>query len=569
MSKLSRLGNPPGAALVLACVTAAIASTTAYAQRLDEAPWRPGAKAQLSPDTAMPRAVWQPPANAIYDNGPRTSGTAPGCSGDSGNASILQDTALTMSTFGAGHAVSSGFRVAEDFVVPSGQTWNVTGANFFAYQTNSGATSTINAVNVRIWNGVPGTGSVVCGDPTTNRMDATAASGIFRTLESAPDCTRPIMVQHVDLSSCPPLAAGTYWIDWQTGGSLASGPWAPPIVIAGQSTTGNAMQFDPTAGTWAALLDGGSGTAQGLPFVLEGPAGPALAIDAAAAVLTDSCAANPAQDNGVVEPGETVDIAVPVSASGGNFTNVVASLALPAPGSVVYVVSSANLGTLNAGQSATANFRIRVEKSFTCLSDFTLPLAVTSNEGNATGSIDVTVGASASPVPADVPVAIPDNSPTGISSTIAVSQNLTLTDLKVRVRATHTWVGDLIVRLTSPAGTTVTLLDRPGVPVSTNGCNNNDLDVTFADGQPDPEAICNAAGTNVPWPVTDAGPTQPLSAFDGQNALGNWVLTISDNATIDTGTLVDWELIPTPGFEGGCEVCGGLGDLIFEDGFDP
>ncbi len=569
MSKLSRLGNPHGAVLAAACMTAAIASATAHAQRLDEAPWRPGAKAQLSPDTTVPRAVWQPPANAIYDNGPLTSGTAPGCSGDGGNASILQDATLSMSMFGAGHAVSSGFRVAEDFVVPSGQTWNVTGANFFAYQTNSGATSTMNAVNVRIWNGVPGTGTVVCGDTTTNRMTATAASGIFRTLESAPDCTRPVMVQHVDLSSCPPLAAGTYWIDWQTGGSLASGPWAPAIAIAGQATTGNAMQFDANSSSWVALLDAGSGTTQGLPFVLEGPAGPALAIDAAAAVLTDSCAANPAQDNGVVEPGETVDIAVPVSASGGNFTNVVASLALPAPGSVVYVVSSANLGNLNAGQSATAHFRIRVEKSFTCLSDFTLPLAVTSSEGNASGSIDVTVGASASPAPADVPLAIPDNSPAGISSTITVSQNLTLTDLKVHVRATHTWVGDLIVRLTSPAGTTVTLLDRPGVPASTNGCSNNDIDVTFADGQPDPEAVCDAAGTSAPWPVTDAGPTQPLSVFDGQNALGNWVLTISDNAGIDTGTLVDWELIPTPAFEGGCEVCGGLGDLIFEDGFEP
>ena len=27
------------------------------------------------------------------------------------------------------------------------------------------------------------------------------------------------------------LTEGTYWIDWQTGGTLASGPWAPPIAI--------------------------------------------------------------------------------------------------------------------------------------------------------------------------------------------------------------------------------------------------------------------------------------------------------------------------------------------------
>ncbi len=63
------------------------------------------------------------------------------------------------------------------------------------------------------------------------------------------------------------LPAGTYWLDWNADGVLASGPWAPPISILGQTTTGNAIQYTTS---WAAALDTATGTQQGIPFVLEG-----------------------------------------------------------------------------------------------------------------------------------------------------------------------------------------------------------------------------------------------------------------------------------------------------------
>ncbi len=63
------------------------------------------------------------------------------------------------------------------------------------------------------------------------------------------------------------LPAGTYWLDWQVGGSLASGPWAPAITILGQTTTGNAMQQTVSTGVWANFIDVGP---QGLPFIIEG-----------------------------------------------------------------------------------------------------------------------------------------------------------------------------------------------------------------------------------------------------------------------------------------------------------
>jgi len=77
---------------------------------------------------------------------------------------------------------------------------------------------------------------------------------------------RPIM--KVDATINTTLPAGTYWVQWQYTGSLASGPWAPPVTISGQSTTGNALQNQ--AGTWLALTDVGP---QGLPFIINGTSG--------------------------------------------------------------------------------------------------------------------------------------------------------------------------------------------------------------------------------------------------------------------------------------------------------
>ena len=66
------------------------------------------------------------------------------------------------------------------------------------------------------------------------------------------------------------LPPGTYWVDWQAAGSLASGPWVPPVTILGQTTTGDAKQ--QVTGTWGPVLDGTY--PQGLPFVVRGTVTP-------------------------------------------------------------------------------------------------------------------------------------------------------------------------------------------------------------------------------------------------------------------------------------------------------
>ena len=236
-----------------------------------------------------------PQGVVIYDNGPLITHPTGGAGGAA--ASAVQ-TAAGLTVYGFGQQLSANNRVADDFTVPVGQSWVLDSVVLFGYQT--GATTgapTMNNVNLQIWNGVPNaTGSVVVfGDTTTNRLATSVFSNIYRVLDTGLTATnRPIFANTVTLGVT--LTAGTYWLDWQTGGTLASGPWAPPISILGQTTTGNALQ-KIGAGAWAPLVDGTS--PQGLPFVLQGPnvivAPFANSVDAAG--------------NGVFQPNETVVMA--------------------------------------------------------------------------------------------------------------------------------------------------------------------------------------------------------------------------------------------------------------------
>jgi len=210
--------------------------------------------------------TWQGPEAVLYDNGPLV--THPGGGAGGADASAVQ-TALLMSTYGFGHALTSGYRIADDFSF-SDTEWDIQTITFFAYQTGSSTTSTINHVNMQIWNGQPGGGgSVIFGDTSTNRLGSSSWSNIYRVLDTGlTDTQRPIMANVVNVGTN--LLAGTYGLDWQTGGTLTSGPWAPPITMLGVTTTGNALQFDPATSTWNPAIDSGASAQQGFPFVIEG-----------------------------------------------------------------------------------------------------------------------------------------------------------------------------------------------------------------------------------------------------------------------------------------------------------
>jgi hypothetical protein len=209
------------------------------------------------------------PARVIYNNGPLVN--LPGGGAGGADASTLQS-AILLNSYGFGHQVSAGNRIADEITL--GTRSRLQKIKFYAYQTGSTTTSTMTAVNLRIWNGPPNnpTSGIIYGDTTTNRMTSTTWSNSYRVIDTnLTDTTRPIMVNTVSLDIT--LDPGTYWLDWQTNGSLSSGPWAPPITRNGQTTTGNALHYLSDSGSWGAALDSGTSTEQGFPFIIEGERG--------------------------------------------------------------------------------------------------------------------------------------------------------------------------------------------------------------------------------------------------------------------------------------------------------
>lgn len=232
----------------------------------------------------------------IYDNGPMV--THPGIGEEDPSLSVLQSD-LDMVTFGTGFQVSEDYRVADDFTITTPCT--IDSIAFFGYQTGSTTTSTFTAINLRIWDGIPGDegSNIIWGDTITNIMSSTSFTNIFRVNISDMESTlRPIMVVYAVTEGLQ-LNPGTYWLDWQSEGSLASGPWANPITILGETTTGNALQYQNFG--WHPIMDIGQ---QGLPFEIYGEFG-------AVVTLNDIGVTNlVAPTSGVLTSSETVTIEI-------------------------------------------------------------------------------------------------------------------------------------------------------------------------------------------------------------------------------------------------------------------
>ena len=116
-----------------------------------------------------------------------------------------------------------------------------------------------------------------------------------------------------------------------------------------------------------------------------------------------------------------------------------------------------------------------------------------------------------------------------VSSKISIFEDLPIADINVNLKLDHSFLSDIVVTLTSPAGTTVILVG--------NSCDDMaNIDATFDDDAI--SFICS--GTPAISGVVK--PLGALSTFNGESTLGEWVLTISDNAPNDGGILKEFNL---------------------------
>ncbi|MFA5517112.1 MAG: Ig-like domain-containing protein [Desulfuromonadales bacterium] len=105
-----------------------------------------------------------------------------------------------------------------------------------------------------------------------------------------------------------------------------------------------------------------------------------------------------------------------------------------------------------------------------------------------------------------------------------------LRNIAVDLGIDHTFDEDLVITLTSPAGTNVLLVDQRG------GGGDNFTGTIFHDG-----AVQSVAGGSAPF-TGEFRPEEPLSNVFGENPNGTWLLRIEDRNPMDDGTLNGWEL---------------------------
>jgi subtilisin family serine protease len=103
---------------------------------------------------------------------------------------------------------------------------------------------------------------------------------------------------------------------------------------------------------------------------------------------------------------------------------------------------------------------------------------------------------------------IPDNSTPGISSTISFPSHITIESVQIKLTTNHPYLGDLAVEIKSPKNTVSRILLA----------NSNLKDSTLTDF------------------------TLLSNAFYGEDALGNWEITVTDTAAGDTGIFNSWKL---------------------------
>jgi subtilisin-like proprotein convertase family protein len=152
---------------------------------------------------------------------------------------------------------------------------------------------------------------------------------------------------------------------------------------------------------------------------------------------------------------------------------------------------------------------------------------------------------------------IPNGNPSGVSSTINVPANYTITKATVAVGISHDRIGDLVFTLTAPDGRQLKFIDRPRrYPGSTLYCTLGlSGSYTFADGSyAGLESACDLyTGIYTNFPVGTYLPKDSFSFFIGGKSQGNWTLNVSDNdnATAVTGSVGSWTLTLTPSLSGG------------------
>ena len=140
------------------------------------------------------------------------------------------------------------------------------------------------------------------------------------------------------------------------------------------------------------------------------------------------------------------------------------------------------------------------------------------------GAVKATVAFTGPPVP------IPDASTVGITNTLTITQVGTIQSVWAKLDITHTYENDLLIKLTPPAASAVTLIDNVG------SSGDNFVGTILSSLATTPILSGTTPFTGI------FQPTGTFAPILGTPANGIWTLGVVDEVGSDTGTLNDWTL---------------------------
>lgn len=190
---------------------------------------------------------------------------------------------------------TTSYRIADDFIVPVGEEWEVSSIDFFGYQGeyNNLITSPVDQLKVQIFNTDPSTigATPIVGDMTANVIDIPNCSNafIYRIFNSSyPSGGQPInfsrRVWRLRGTLTATLPSGHYWVEFQVHPTNNTNFFFPPATVIGsRGVAGANAKIHVVASTYPSdvigwstnIIDSGTPSsapdvAQDFPFVLNG-----------------------------------------------------------------------------------------------------------------------------------------------------------------------------------------------------------------------------------------------------------------------------------------------------------
>lgn len=193
--------------------------------------------------------------------------------------------------------------------------------------------------------------------------------------------------------------------------------------------------------------------------------------------------------------------------------------------------STTQFDILFAEQSKTGNYSLTLDTGILDLAGNALNQNGNTLNGEAltdryTGTVSYTAVNTYAAI--NLPAVVKDYSSS--TFTLNVSDSMTIGAVRVQFAISHGWMSDMIIKLRSPSGVEVLLVNRRGG--GGKGFNNTILDDAAA------KSIQQGTGLF----VGSFRPEQALSLFKNSSTAGTWSLIIDDKAKGDGGLVQSWSL---------------------------